>query len=215
MPGWGIVADLTPPELVESRRLRHLRKLLAGVIGFVLVLCALGYVYAWRQHSAASDSLDAANARHAQLTAQQARYAGVTNIESISSGIQAKITSLMQQDVDVARFVAAVREAAPTTVAITQLQVTFSSGSQSTAPGGVQQVDGHAVIGKVTLSGSGHTLNDLASFVDRLSAVPGVADIFPGSNATGDKGSATTFNVTFDMTDQLYSHRYDASNGSK
>ena len=33
MPGWGIVADLTPPELIASRRLRLLRKLLiAGAV---------------------------------------------------------------------------------------------------------------------------------------------------------------------------------------
>ena len=38
MPGWGIVADLTPPELIATRRLRLLRKLLAAGLSVLLVL---------------------------------------------------------------------------------------------------------------------------------------------------------------------------------
>ena len=50
MPGWGIVADLTPPELVESRRLKALRKLIAVCLGaVVLLLRAAGYALRLRQ----------------------------------------------------------------------------------------------------------------------------------------------------------------------
>ena len=44
MPGWGIVADLTPPELIASRHLKVLRKwIVLGLVVLVLA-CVAGYV---------------------------------------------------------------------------------------------------------------------------------------------------------------------------
>ena len=38
MPGWGIAADLTPPEIINARQLKLLRKLLGGGLVALLVL---------------------------------------------------------------------------------------------------------------------------------------------------------------------------------
>jgi len=208
MPGWGIAADLTPPELVAMRRLRMLRKLIAGGLAFVVVLCIAGYAYAWNQHSDASSARDNATAHNSQLTAQQNRYSGVTQIEGAVSSVQGQISSLMKTDVDVTKFVTAVRGALPGTMAITQFGITFNAANA--AAGVPQVVGGSTVIGKATLSGTGRTLSDLSTFLDKLGAIPGIVNLVPGSNAAGEHG-ATQFSLTFDLTDALYSHRYDAS----
>jgi hypothetical protein len=210
MPGWGIVADLTPSELVTSRQLRQLRKVIGAFLIAVVVLCAAGYAYAWTKNNSAQDALDKANAQSTQLTAEQARYAGVTRIETTVAGIQAKVASLMKTDVDVAQTIAKIRTALPGTMAITQLSITFTSAATAGPAGAAATaVDGHLVIGKVTMSGAGRTLDDLSAYVDALGAVPGVANLLPSSN-TATKGG-TQFSLSFDLTDQLYTHRYDPS----
>lgn len=212
MPGWGIVADLTPSELVASRQLRQLRKVLVGCLIFVVVLCAGGYAYAWSKNSSAQSTLDKANSRTAQLTAEQSRYVGVTRVETTVAGIQAKVATLMKTDVDVAQLIAKVRTALPASMGITQLGITFSSAAAGGPAAATSSVDGHAVIGKVTMSGIGRTLDDLSAYVDALGTIPGIADLLPSSN-TATKGT-TQFSLSFDLTDQLYSHRYDPSKSS-
>ena len=54
MPGWGIVADLTPPELIASRRLAVIRKALLSGLIFLTVLLLCGYGYAYRTKHVAS-----------------------------------------------------------------------------------------------------------------------------------------------------------------
>ena len=46
MPGWGIVADLTPPELIASRHLKVLRKWIVLGLVVLVVACVAGYVLA-------------------------------------------------------------------------------------------------------------------------------------------------------------------------
>ena len=52
MPGWGIAADLTPPELINSRALKTMRKWLGAGLVVLLLACVGGYVAAARQRSA-------------------------------------------------------------------------------------------------------------------------------------------------------------------
>ena len=42
MPGWGIAADLTPPELINSRALKTLRKWLGAGLVVLLLACIAG-----------------------------------------------------------------------------------------------------------------------------------------------------------------------------
>lgn len=91
MPGWGIVADLTPPELIESRRLKALRKLIVAGLVAVLVLCAGGYELARLQRSSAQGALDRTSERTTQLQAQVSRYSGVTRIQGTVAQVQSTI----------------------------------------------------------------------------------------------------------------------------
>jgi Tfp pilus assembly protein PilN len=214
MPGWGIVADLTPPELVAARRLNVLRKVIGAGLLLVVVLCAAGYVWAWSKHSSATSSLQTATARTQQLTAQQNQYADVTQAKNATATINTEIASLMTQDVDVAKLVAQIDASVPPTAGLTTLTVSFT---QSTLPGAVNEApsldrSGHAQIGTISMTGSGRSLTDITAFINHLTTVPGVTNVIPNTNARQGQGS-TTFTVSLDITDVLYTHRYTAAGG--
>jgi Tfp pilus assembly protein PilN len=214
MPGWGIVADLTPPELVAARRLNVLRKLIGAGLVLVVVLCAAGYVWAWSKHSSAATALHTASARTQQLTAQQNQYADVTQIKNATTSINSQIASLMNQDVDVAKLVDQISKAVPATAGLTSLTVSLTQSNTAGLNSTQASLDrsGHLQIGTVSMSGVGQSLTDISAFVTHLSALPGVTNVVPSTNLAQDQGS-TTFTVSLDITDQLYTHRYATVGG--
>ncbi|MEP7177620.1 MAG: hypothetical protein ABI775_00880, partial [Pseudonocardiales bacterium] len=109
MPGWGIVADLTPPELIKSRELKVLRKLIVTILVALLVLCVGGYAIAARKHSAAAASLRDVQARTGALNAQTDKYAGVTRLKGTVTEVQNQIAALMAGDVDLAKLIGQIR----------------------------------------------------------------------------------------------------------
>ncbi|HEV7206661.1 MAG TPA: hypothetical protein VGN18_18795 [Jatrophihabitans sp.] len=208
MPGWGIVADLTPPELILTRRLRKLRRYILIALAFVVLFCALGYVYAAQQSSSAADDLDAASAQTTQLQHAANKYGGITRIESAVSSIKGQVGSVMATDVDIAGLNASIAGSLPQHMTLQSVSISV------TKPGSTQSVSttdasGHTIVGMVTVTGQGRTLDDLPDFVDRLSRITGVVNVLPGTNNA--QGGQTVFGLTFAITDQLYTHRYDAS----
>ena len=80
-PGWGIAADLIPPELINARQLKVLRKLLALGVVALLIACAGGYYLAARENSSATSALASVQDRTAQLQAEGRGYADVVAIQ--------------------------------------------------------------------------------------------------------------------------------------
>ncbi len=211
MPGWGIVVDLTPPELVTARSLRLVRRFIALGLLVVVVLCALAYLYALKQSSSASDEANAASEQTTQLQIETNKYGGVSKIESDVSAIRAQVASVMGTDVDFSALLDKVRSAAPASISIQNLTVTVS-------PAGVTDtssldVSGVPHIGSITVNGVAKRLTDLPAYVDHLSAVPGIVNVLPTTDEVSS--NKVQFAVTFDLNDTLYSHRYDATNGGK
>lgn len=213
MPGWGIFADLMPPELLALRQLKGLRKTLLIVLLVVVLACAGGYGYAMHQHSTASAAYDRAQAQTVALTAQQGKYADVTQLRSTTAGIRTQIASAMVNDVDFAAFLGQVRAALPGSLSLTSITMTVNPGGSTTGAGGAASLATTAAnrIGTVSLTGGGQTLADLSGFVTALAALPGVVDVLPTSNTAA--ASATTFTVSFGVTDALYTHRYAVKAG--
>jgi Tfp pilus assembly protein PilN len=208
MPGWGIVADLTPPELITLRRVAVLRRRI--VIGLLVVLAVviLGYAAALLGQHRASDEAAAANDETISLSQAAARYASITKAETTVALLNSQVAALMQGDVDVAAMLADIRAALPATMAISNISMTLGGDAPGSGTVGLDATGG-TQIGTLTLSGTGRSLDDLPAFVDRLSRVKGMVDVLPTSN-TLVKGTAE-FNVTASLTDALYTHRYDAS----
>lgn len=212
MPGWGIVGDLTPPEIVAERKLRVLRRIIGVALAFVLVLCAAAYLMALKKGSDAQDEKDAAAAQTAPLVTAEQKYSSVQQIRSTVDGIRAQVAGALATDVNVPTFVARVRAALPATMAIDNLTLTLTTGGATTSSAGLDQ-SGAMQIGTVTISGSGRSIKDLPAFVDALNRIPGIVNVVPTSNQINT--GVADFSLTFGVTDAAYSHHYDAHAGSK
>ncbi|MEP7180298.1 MAG: hypothetical protein ABI775_14520, partial [Pseudonocardiales bacterium] len=135
MPGWGIVADLTPPELITARHLRVLRKIIVLALSLTVVLCAAGYVLARQRHVAAAGRLDDANLRTTQVHKQTNAYAGITRIQGTVAAVQGQVASLMKDDVNLATLVKKIRSTLPASMSISSLSVTLTATGPGPATG--------------------------------------------------------------------------------
>jgi hypothetical protein len=209
-PGWGITADLTPPEIVKSRQISALRRRIAAGLVVIVLGCGGGWVLADADNRDATADLAIASDLTRQLQAAAAGYADVVAIQSRVQQIRGQVAEVMAGDVDVVALMDVLQASLPATMTITQQSVTLSTSEVSGAaadPG----VSGTERIGTLTMSGTGATLDDLSDFVDRMQAVSGIVDVVPLANTvTTDGGSGTQFSVTASLTDALLSNRFAA-----
>lgn len=210
MPGWGVVADMIPPELTNLRWIGVLRRRIVFVLVLVVALCAGAYIYESMQNSNASDAAAQATMQTNELQHAASKYAAITRIETTVDGVRAQVATVMQDDVDVAGLLLKVRLALPNTMSIQNVALALTSASAAAATPPGLDASGHAEVGKVSVTGSARTLDDLPAFVDRVAAIPGVVNVLPGTNQLSS--GFAQFTLTFALTDQLYSHRYDVAN---
>ena len=209
-PGWGIAADLTPPELLAARRRQKQRKIIAAALAALLVLCGAGYVLTVRQHNSARDSVTFAHDQTAALQAQAKAYSNVTQIETKVSQIDKQLAAVLASDVDFAGLMRTLRAALPGTMTIKSVSVSLATGVATASA----STSAHPVIGTVILGGSALTYVDVSHYVDTLSTTAGVVDVVPTSAQASKSG--VQYNITFNITDQLLTHRYDhSSTGGK
>ncbi|MEO5832172.1 MAG: hypothetical protein ABIR83_02245 [Nakamurella sp.] len=209
MPGWGISADLIPPELVKARQIAVLRRWLAvGIVALVLV-CGGGYYLALRESDAATADLAVIADRTLELQAVGRSYSDVVSIQNRIAQIRGQVTQVMAPDVDLVALTGALQTSLPATMTISQQAITISMAGAATATG--LDASGATRIGTVTMSGTGQTLDDLSDYVDSLAAIPGVVDVLPLANSLNSEGAVgTQFSLTLGLTDALLSHRFDA-----
>lgn len=217
MPGWGIAADLTPPELNNSRELKTLRKWLGAGLAVLLVACLVGFVLAKRQQSAAAAALSQVQGQTSQLQSGARKYAGVTQLQGSVTQIQAQIATLMGSDVDLVKLMGRLRSTLPAPMTISSEAVTISLAGAAAAPAGAPvgtAASGVATIGAVTISGTGRTLDNLANYIEKLQGIPGVVDVNPTTNTIS--GKVTHYSLSLNLTSAVLSHRFDvAKTGTK
>lgn len=215
MPGWGITANLLPPEVVAARRLGAIRKMIVAVMILVVVLGGLGYGYALLQQHSARDDLSSEQARTTALLAQQRTYAEVVALAGTISQIKDELATLMAGDVDAAKLVDAIVARLPTGAAITQLQATLAqdlgqTNSSTTSTGvGVLDTSGRTHVGSVSVTATLKSMQDGAAFATQLATIPGVIDVYPTSQ-TNNSGSIQ-ITIQMILTDQLLTHRFDVT----
>jgi hypothetical protein len=208
MPGWGIAADLTPPELINSRELRTLRKWIGAGVVILLLGCTGGYLAASRQNHAASADLAKVNAQTVQLQSGVSRYATVTQIQANVTLIQAQIANLMGGDVDLVTLMGRIRSGLPAPMAIASESITINLAAAAAAPAGTAP-PALTTIGTVTISGTGRALDNLATYVEHLQKIPGVIDVNPTTNVLS--GRTTHYSLSLSLTAAAFSHRFDVS----
>lgn len=206
-PGWGIAADLTPPELINARQLTVVRRFIFTGLALLLVLCVGGYALARQHESDAATERDAQQLHRIELQRDASQYAGITKLQVTVTQIQTQIATVMVSDIDVAKLLGQVRSRLPSGMTITQASILLTAGGADATAGGLD-ASGRARIGNITISGAGRTLLSLATYVDSLSGITGVVDVIPLSNAAGLGGMQ--FSLSLGLTDELLSHRFDA-----
>lgn len=218
MPGWSIVANLIPPEVLQARRVRAVRRLVALGLCVLVLLASVGYAFAFYRSHEAEQTLSAEQHRTSQLLAQQKQYAGVTQLQGSVVAVRTELARLLGTDVDVSALVTSILKQLPAGATVSQLAVTISPPvSQQGRPqvaGGTATLDtsGRPHIGLISVTGQAARVTDVSTLVDRLSALPGFIDPYPTSNTANDKG--TLFTIQFSITDKLLSHRYDKATSS-
>ncbi len=208
MPGWGIAADLIPPELINSRKLKSLRKLMAAGVVFLVVVGAGGYYLAVKEKDGAAADLTSVQDQTTQLQREGAGYSGVIAIQGSVSKVRTQIAQVMTGDVDLVALVGQLTGALPATMTIGQVAITISPAAIAVAaPGGGLDMSGLPRIGTITMSGTGQSLSDLSDYIDALKVIPGLVDVLPVSNTVSE--TVTQYNITIGLTNVLLSHRFD------
>lgn len=211
--GWGIYADLTPPELLNGRKLHHIQRLLliGVVLAALIVVGAFGYSMRLSQQAAAD--LAEQNARNAQITTAQARYSAVTGVQATAAQFRNQLHSLMTTDVEFSRLLAGIRAAQPKTVATNALEVMVNSAGAVAAAGtttssGSLATSGVTPIGTITIGGTVDQLRSLQLYIAGLQAIPGVVDVLPGTLTSS--GGAYTFTLAMSIDARALTNRYVA-----
>lgn len=212
MPGWHIYADLTPPELMASRRVRSLRVWIAIALVLVVGGVAVAYDHARGQVNEAEEAVAAEQATGQALRQQQQQFSGVITLQGDIADMEQQTATLMASDVDVDALLGKLWAALPQGMTINQITVSVpssvgGSGSGDTGSGAAAlDASGDTHIGTVTLSGTGQSLSDVPGFIDNLSEVAGVFGPFPTSNI--DTGTAVNYSLQLTLTDALLTHRF-------
>lgn len=221
MPGWGIAADLTPPELINTRRLQVLRKLMAAGLVLLLLVCAGGYYLAAREKVSAVADLQMAQDRTTELERVGRSYSSVVAIQGSVAQVQTQVAQVMGGDVDLVALMVLLESNLPSTMVIKQEAITISPAgiaaaggtATSATTGSVLDTSGLPRIGTITISGTGQALDDLSDYIDRLQTVTGLVDVLPVSNTASATGRETQFSLTIGLTNALLSHRFDIGGG--
>ncbi len=187
MPGWGIVADLTPPELIAARRLAVLKKYIAAALALVLLLCALGYVVSKHGHSNAESDYAAAADRTGQLNAAAAsdKLAAVTQLKSETASIEGQVATVTKGRVNVAKLITLVRAALPAGVSLSSLNVTVDTSGSSATSTPTLDTSGQVTVGTLTLAGTAQRMNEVATYVTALTSTKGITNVIPTGNTRG------------------------------
>ncbi len=210
-------ANLLPVEIIESRRLRKVRRIvLSALVAFALLLGAW-FGQARYQTSEARQSLSVAQSDVQRLTRQQQAFATVVAVQAESQAIRKQLAVLLANDLRWARLFSSLRKAAPADVRITAAYGSLASGATGAASGGGAAVpqlpgaSGEKLIGTFTVTGSGATKPAVAAYVDALETVPGLANPLLGD--ANEQDGAVQFTVQLDITNAALGGRYTPKSG--
>ena len=202
--------DLLPPEVRRSRKLSQTKRLLVLMILAVVLLAVLGWVYARSTLSNANQELADAQAETEQLTAEQATYSEVPQIQGQLKRADSALSAATATEVLWKPYFEALRAVTPAEMSYDSLQVTMSSDPNAATAGDPLQ---QPSLGQIAFTARATTMPDMAAWMDAVKAVPGLSDPwFTQANIT-DKDGAVYYQVTgtVQITGTALAHRFDTT----
>ncbi len=217
-----IAANLLPPEIAASRRVRGTRRVVVIALAVFAVLLGVWYGATSHQTSNARSDLNAAEDDAQRLVRQQRAFSEVVAIRAESRAIRVQLAALLASDLQWARLLTSVRNVAPKGVEVTginsALAATASAGAGAATAGAAgdsqfPNASGEKSIGTLTVTGSGTSKVAVAAYVDALSKVPGVENPLL-SDATVQNGEVQ-FTVRANVTRAALGGRYTPRSSKK
>jgi Tfp pilus assembly protein PilN len=215
-----ITADLLPEELIASRRLADLkRKVVIGLAALVVLLIAGYGLSMW---STSRSKSDLASAQHQAITLQnqQKQYTPLVSAQAQATQISTALHQMMTGDLQWKDMLAKLRTAAKNGVTVDTISGTVTAGvaagqAGTTAGLGVLNQTGKQQVGTLTLGGTAPDKNAVATFVDTLTKVKGLAAAFPASVTGGGTAGKYTYSVSVIITSDALGGRYATTTGGK
>jgi Tfp pilus assembly protein PilN len=206
--------NLLPPEIVESRRLARLKRVLGGVLVVAVAGCAGAVVWAQTGVASAKDGVQLAQGRAETLQAQQAKYTEVPRITKLIDTATTARQTAMGQDVLWYGFLSELSMTTPKGVSLVSLEVALDDNSGPSAAAGDPLAP--SGIGHVTFSGKANRFPDVAGWLDAVGSVHGLDGSTLQTATRGDAdapatttGGPITFTSTVQVTSKALTHRYD------
>jgi len=206
-----IAANLLPPEIVEARRARKMRRIVVSAVAAFAVLLSVWHSTARYQTGAAREEMITTQDDVQDLEQQQRAFDELINAQAESRTIRTQLAALLADDLQWSRLLSALQAEAPNGV-----QVTGVSGSLTTRVNGVPVATGGGAqlphpaggkqIGTMTVTGRATGKTVVAEYVDRLARIPGLANPLLGDVALQD--DAVRFTVRLNIMNSALGGRY-------
>lgn len=204
-----IAANLLPPEVVDARRTRKVRRaVLAGLVAFVLVIAAW-FALASYQTASANEELVVTQERVQTLQRQQNEYRDLVAVQSESTMIEKQLTAVMTRDVQWSALSTSLVTAAPAGVNLSAFNASLSAeGSPVDMAGALPSQSKAMTIGTVAIGGDAPSKESIAAYMDVLATIPGLANLYLNQVQVQTDSGRYTFTVRVDVTDALYGGRF-------
>jgi len=167
--------DLLPPDIVDARRARRVRFLLAGGVLLVAAACVAAGSTTDRQLTEAQDAVAVEQSRTAQLRAQQAPYAEVPLVLQQLADVQRVSAAVNAYDVPWYSYLDQIAVKSPEDLSLTSLALALAD-DQSATPDASGSTNPLAVSGVGTLTVGGQTTSQakVAAWLESMETIPGI-----------------------------------------
>jgi Tfp pilus assembly protein PilN len=215
----GVVADLLPTEIIESRRARRMRW--SVLTALLLTACLIGAVQtvAAQRTAGARNRLEGVQTEVTRLQGQQSAFAELIRTKNSSSQIEGQLAALLANDLPWWEVLGSLRAAAPSGVSVTGVTGSLagatgalgSAGSSAAQGEELPKASGERMIGSLTITGMARDNRAVAAYVDALQGVHALSDPLL-TGMTRDKGDLQ-YTVAVDITDKALGGRFTAPAG--
>jgi Tfp pilus assembly protein PilO len=198
-----VAVNLLPAEVIEARRTRRVKRTVLILLALFVVVLTGWYGFSRVQTELARSELADAKASTEQLTRQQGAFAELQQIQRDSAAIERQLAQLMANDMAWPTLLRDLRRIAPSGLVLTGTTVTLDASRVS---GSGTNIAATTPVAFVTIIGVGTSKPQIATYVDALGTLTGVANPFITSVSASEKG--LDFNVRIDVTSALLGGRY-------
>lgn len=210
-----IAANLLPVEIIEGRRGRRIRRLVLVLLVFVIVMLGAWFAGTSYQTHAARTDLARAEADATAMQQQQKAFGVLLDTQAQSAEVKTQLTGLLANDLSWTKLLSGLRTSAPSGVRLTGvngglIEQTGTDAGKSAS--GLPAASDAKVIGKLTVIGAGADKTAVATYLNAIGKLPGVANaLLTGATQQTKPKTGVLFTVTLDLTSDALGGRYSAA----